>query len=386
MNSFGQRLKTLRKEAGVSQSYIANHIGISTQSVSNWECDNTMPDISQIVPLAALLSVSTDYLLGVGTNEYADKKELEEKVKEIWATYSVNSVENNADILVYELYRNYLNKYPLDYAVKVKCALAVYDYLRVTAVRKKFNIPKERFDELWRECERILRLVCDNCTIPEVQINAEKCLIDLLLLKKAFKEAEIVAMQLPDICGIRDKAFYSIAQVKGEATVACEKAESACKHIMFDYAMSLFYRAKTRSENPEVKKESVLSAWDDMAGASKKLIHLYANPSDLVVNGFEKNPYCYLITSYTSKCNYLIRQGCMGEALYCARNAMNTALEMFTWAKAHCQDSLVISDILFFVQHVPGWCHKWAETGATKALVENNEFIACKDRIDNIAL
>lgn len=89
MNSFGQRLKALRLEVGVSQSFVADHIGVSTQSVSNWECDNTMPDISQIVPLAALLSVSTDYLLGVGTNEYADKEELEIKVKEVWATYSV---------------------------------------------------------------------------------------------------------------------------------------------------------------------------------------------------------------------------------------------------------------------------------------------------------
>ena len=51
MNSFGQRLKALRKEAGVSQSFVDDHIGVSTQSVSNWECDNTMPDISQIVPL-----------------------------------------------------------------------------------------------------------------------------------------------------------------------------------------------------------------------------------------------------------------------------------------------------------------------------------------------
>ena len=81
MNSFGQRLKALRREVGVSQSFVADHIGVSTQSVSNWECDNTMPDISQIVPLAALLSVSTDYLLGVGTNEYADKEELESKEK-----------------------------------------------------------------------------------------------------------------------------------------------------------------------------------------------------------------------------------------------------------------------------------------------------------------
>lgn len=137
MNSFGQRLKALRKEAGVSQSFVADHIGVSVQSVSNWECDNTMPDISQIVPLAALLSVSTDYLLGVGTNEYADKGELENKVKEVWATYSVNSTENNADLLVYELYKKYLNKYPLDYAVKVKCAFAIQDYLHVVRVRKK---------------------------------------------------------------------------------------------------------------------------------------------------------------------------------------------------------------------------------------------------------
>lgn len=142
MNSFGQRLKALRKEAGVSQSFVADHIGVSTQSVSNWECDNTMPDISQIVPLAALLSVSTDYLLGVGTNEYADKGEFENKVKEVWATYSVNSTENNADLLVYELYKKYLNKYPLDYAVKVKCAFAIQDYLHVVRVRKNLISPK----------------------------------------------------------------------------------------------------------------------------------------------------------------------------------------------------------------------------------------------------
>ena len=146
MNSFGQRLKMLRKESGVSQSYIADHIGVSTQSVSNWECDNTMPDISQIVPLAALLSVSTDYLLGVGANEQMDKTELDKKINEIWATYSVNTLENNADILVYELYKEYLNKYPLDYAVKNKCALAIKDYLQVSAVRKKFEISNETFE------------------------------------------------------------------------------------------------------------------------------------------------------------------------------------------------------------------------------------------------
>ena len=383
MDSFGQRLKALRREVRVSQSFVADHIGVSTQSVSNWECDNTMPDISQIVPLAALLSVSTDYLLGVGTNEYADKGELENKVKEVWATYSVNSTENNADLLVYELYKKYLNKYPLDYAVKVKCAFAIQDYLHVVRVRKKFDITEERFDELWLECDRMLRSVCDNCTLPEVQIDAENHLIDLLLLKKMFEQAGAVAMNLPDLCGIRDKALCRIAQTKGDSVTACEKAESACKHLMFDYTMSLFQRAKTLSENPETKKEQVLQTWDDMTSASKDLIRLYADPSELVVNGFERNPYCYLITSYTSKCNFLIRQRSKSEALFCAENAMNTAVEMYEWAKSDCEAPLVMSDILFFVQHTPGWCYKWAGTEQSKELLgdsafaENAEKISC---------
>ena len=386
MNSFGQRLKALRKEAGVSQSFVADHIGVSTQSVSNWECDNTMPDISQIVPLAALLSVSTDYLLGVGTNEYADKGELENKVKEVWATYSVNSTENNADLLVYELYKKYLNKYPLDYAVKVKCAFAIQDYLHVVRVRKKFDIPEERFDELWLECDRMLRSVCDNCTLPEVQIDAENHLIDLLLLKKMFEQAGAVAMKLPDLCGIRDKALCRIAQAKGDSATACEKAESTSKHLMFDYVMSLFHRAKTLSDHPETSKETILRAWNDLTSASKDLIRLYADPSDLVVNGFEKNPYCYLITSYTSKSNFLLRQGSTAEALICTENAMNTALEMYSWAKNGCADPLVMSDILFFAQHTGGWCYKWAGTEYSKEFANNSIFAEYIKKLDKLSM
>ena len=74
MQTFGQRLKNLRHDAGFSQSDLSERIGVSIQSISKWENDNTMPDISQIVPLAAVLGVSTDWLLGVGMNEDADRE------------------------------------------------------------------------------------------------------------------------------------------------------------------------------------------------------------------------------------------------------------------------------------------------------------------------
>lgn len=159
MSSFGERLKAIRREADVSQAYIAEQIGVSSQSVSNWECDVTMPDISQIVPPAAVLGVSTGCLLGIGHSEEADRAALEVQVKSIWAHYSVNTAENNADYLVCELYRDFLKRYLLNYEIKYKCALAINDFLTVSKQRRKFDIPKAEFDKLSAECDRLLRNV-----------------------------------------------------------------------------------------------------------------------------------------------------------------------------------------------------------------------------------
>ena len=75
MLSFGQRLKAIRKDAQLTQAELAEKLMISVQSISKWECDNAMPDIALIVPLAAILGVTTDCLLGVGDNEKADREQ-----------------------------------------------------------------------------------------------------------------------------------------------------------------------------------------------------------------------------------------------------------------------------------------------------------------------
>ena len=76
MLRFGQRLKTIRKDAQLTQAELAEKLMVSVQAISKWECDNAMPDISQIVPLAAILGVTTDCLLGVGGDEKADREAL----------------------------------------------------------------------------------------------------------------------------------------------------------------------------------------------------------------------------------------------------------------------------------------------------------------------
>ena len=62
--TFGQRFTRLRKEKGLTQEDIALKVNISTQAVSKWENDISMPDIAILGDLADILAISIDELLG----------------------------------------------------------------------------------------------------------------------------------------------------------------------------------------------------------------------------------------------------------------------------------------------------------------------------------
>lgn len=64
------QLKELRKNSGISQTELANALGVTKQSVSNWENDNILPSIEMLIKIAEYFNVSTDYLLGRSNNHY----------------------------------------------------------------------------------------------------------------------------------------------------------------------------------------------------------------------------------------------------------------------------------------------------------------------------
>ena len=61
--TIGKRIAFLRKEKGLTQEELAQHMGISSQAVSKWENDQTCPDISALPKLARLFGVTVDELL-----------------------------------------------------------------------------------------------------------------------------------------------------------------------------------------------------------------------------------------------------------------------------------------------------------------------------------
>ena len=61
--SLGNHLFQARKKRGFSQEEVAEKLGVSRQTISKWETDETLPDIRQSKRLAVLYGVSLDELV-----------------------------------------------------------------------------------------------------------------------------------------------------------------------------------------------------------------------------------------------------------------------------------------------------------------------------------
>ena len=68
MQQVGSRISKLRKSIGITQTGLADRLGISFQAVSNWERGVSMPDISKLKELSEIFGVTVDEILGGGTH------------------------------------------------------------------------------------------------------------------------------------------------------------------------------------------------------------------------------------------------------------------------------------------------------------------------------
>jgi len=61
---FGERLKELRLQEGLSQKEFAKILGTSQASLSKWENDVQEPCIEDIIKICNHFNISADYVIG----------------------------------------------------------------------------------------------------------------------------------------------------------------------------------------------------------------------------------------------------------------------------------------------------------------------------------
>jgi transcriptional regulator with XRE-family HTH domain len=70
----GDNIRENREKLGINQVELAKLMGVSKQTVSNWENDNRIPPTQTLDKLANIFNVTTDSLLGRNTVLQSDTR------------------------------------------------------------------------------------------------------------------------------------------------------------------------------------------------------------------------------------------------------------------------------------------------------------------------
>lgn len=80
--TFGEKLKAIRRQAGISQEKLAEKLGVSRQAITKWETNAGIPDIENIMAISKLFHISIDELLSNEKNIVQSKDYLFESITE----------------------------------------------------------------------------------------------------------------------------------------------------------------------------------------------------------------------------------------------------------------------------------------------------------------
>ena len=115
--NLGNNLFEARKKSGLSQDKVAEKLGITRQTISKWETNETTPDIYQAKKLAKLYNLSLDELIEFD----CDLKEIEEVIKNTNEEKEAKIDWTNAWSKKYPVLATYQNKVDISrYAKEIR--------------------------------------------------------------------------------------------------------------------------------------------------------------------------------------------------------------------------------------------------------------------------
>ena len=156
--SIGSTIKRLRHEHNITQEQLAEYLGITSRAISQWECDRTVPDISQIPILCNILNISADTLLGIDISQKTYR--IQESLKEAEKQCSLGYNTEGERIL-----RNAYREFPNSFEV-------ISDLM--SCIWKTRNEPERAVEreKLTKEVISLGEKIINECTDDKIRRNA----------------------------------------------------------------------------------------------------------------------------------------------------------------------------------------------------------------------
>ncbi len=188
--TMGLIIRRLRKEKDLTQEELAEMLNVSNQAISKWERDESMPDISQVVPLASVFGVTTDVLFGMDGMDVSE--EAYRIVGEAGAMEQYGQTTTYLD--AYDRMLAGLRKYPNNLILLNNC---VGLGLSLCLPDNGWIYAPERADEIAAETERQAKLILTYSKNPSDLMRAHQVLVFLYTSRGEFDKAQSEAESFP---------------------------------------------------------------------------------------------------------------------------------------------------------------------------------------------
>ena len=145
--NLGNSLFHARKKCGLSQEDVAEKLGVSRQTVSKWETDETLPDIRQSKKMAVLYNMSLDELIEFDIDVKEIQQIIEKTSEQIEEKIDWTSAWGKKYSILIQ-YQNEVNisKYATRIDSMVNELMEEYQYSNIDA----FLVLKDMLGKVWK--------------------------------------------------------------------------------------------------------------------------------------------------------------------------------------------------------------------------------------------
>lgn len=291
----GENIKRLRREKELTQETLAEFLGVTFQSVSNWERGESYPDITMLPVIAGFFKVSVDALLGV--NKAEDEAEI---IKELEAYDNLSDEK-----LKQEIIDRLKEKFPNDFRVLLRYMTCLVHF-------------KEKSVEIVAKIIAIYENIKQNCSNDRIRISAKRHIAELykeLSLREGsgitFEDCEKIINEMPIMRDGQEMfaTFYPVDHPEHNAKIQNAIEESFFLRTTF-YSHFYFYNDKCSDEwqikSVQKEIEYLKFAYDDgnYGKMWRIMMNLYGH---LGVEYFKLNDYNNAIYNFRKTAELAIK-------------------------------------------------------------------------------
>lgn len=118
--TFGERLLSYRNAVNLSQEKLAEKVGVTRQTVSKWETNQSVPDFDKILPLCEVLGITTEELIkGEKENKNEQLEEIKQENEKAKKEYMQKRNKKKAIVLSISIFLYCIATFALPYMIEV---------------------------------------------------------------------------------------------------------------------------------------------------------------------------------------------------------------------------------------------------------------------------